>query len=86
MDDYKVRIRFEIVPVTEPDGSGAGAADVDGVEQEAVQIVGATKAVSIDDMEEVLLKNSYEVMRQVLAQHFAEVSKRGLSSTGRQPS
>ena len=82
MDRYKVKIRVEIVPVGEPDGSDEGDISLDGVDEEAVQTVSAEQAVSIDDMEEVLLENSYEVMRRAIGKHLSTVSKRGLS-TGR---
>ena len=40
----------------------------------------AETAKSIDDMEEVLLEDTFAVLRQALGTHFEEVSKRGLLS------
>jgi len=80
MDGYKVRVRVEIVPAGEADGTTREAGDISHVDEEAVRKVSAAQAVSIDDMEEVLLENAYEVMRRALGEHFAKVSKRGLSS------
>ncbi len=36
------------------------------------------RPASIDDMEETLLENAYEVMRRALSKHLSEVSKKGL--------
>jgi predicted glycosyltransferase involved in capsule biosynthesis len=80
MDGFKVRIRVEIVPASEADGAPREAGGISYVDEEAVKRVSAAQAVSIDDMEEVLLENAYEVMRRALGEHFAKVSKRGLSS------
>jgi len=76
MDGFRVRIRVEIVPT----GEAAGAGGLSRVEEEAVAQITATQAVSIDDMEETLLENAYEVMRRALGEHFTKVSKRGLST------
>lgn len=77
MDRYKVRIRVEIVPAGEPDGPGGGS--LDGIDEEAVKTISAEQASSIDDMEETLLENAYDVMRRALGKHLSEVSKKGLS-------
>ena len=78
MDRYKVRIRVEIVPAGEPDGPGGGGS-LDGIDEVAAETVSAEQASSIDDMEEVLLENAYDVMRRAMAKHLSEASKRGLS-------
>ena len=80
MDGFKVRVRVEIVPAAEADGAPREAGGISYVDEEAVRNVSAAQAVSIDDMEEVLLENAYAVMRRALEEHFAKVSKRGLSS------
>ena len=78
---YSVRVRVEIAPVEEGRaGTHGGAADLAGVEEEAVRVVSAGTAKSIDDMEEVLLEDTFAVLRQALGKHFEEVSKRGLLS------
>jgi len=81
MDEFRVRIRVEIVPAGETDSSESESSGLDRIDEEAVETVTAAKAVSIDDMEETLLDNAYEVMRRALGRHFTEVSKRGLSTT-----
>ena len=58
---------------------------MDGVDEEAVQRISAETATSIDEMEETLLVNAYEVMRRALTRHLTEVSKGGLSSKRGQP-
>jgi hypothetical protein len=78
MDRFRVRIRVEIVPAKETDGYEGGKSDLDGIDEEIVEMVSAEQAVSIDDMEETLLEKSYEVMRRALGKHLSEVSKRGL--------
>jgi len=78
MDGFKVRIRIEIVPEGETDGTEDGGSGLDGIDEEAVATVSAAQAISIDDMEETLLENGYEVMRRALSKHLGEVSKRGL--------
>ena len=80
MDRYKVRIRVEIVPAGESDGSDGGGSGLDGIDEEAVETVSGEQAVSIGDMEETLLENAYEVMRRALGKHLSEVSKKGLST------
>lgn len=80
MDGVKIRIRVEIEPASEVDGVTGEAGSISCVDEEAVRKVSAAQAASIDDMEEVLLENVYEVMRRALGKHFAKVSKRGLSS------
>ena len=80
MDGFRVRVRVEIVPAGDADDASGEASDVNHVDEEAVRKVSASQAVSIDDMEEVLLENAYEVMRRALGEHFAKVSKGGLSS------
>jgi hypothetical protein len=80
MDGYKLRLRVEIVPTAETDGCGPQQCGLDGVDEEAVEMISATKATSIDEMEETLLENGYEVMRRALSKHLTEVSKRGLSN------
>ena len=80
MDGFKVRIRIEIVPESEADGSEDGGSGLDGIDEQAVATVSAAQATSIDDMEETLLENGYEVMRRALSKHLGEVSKRGLSN------
>lgn len=77
----RIRIRIEIVPAEEADGA---AARLDGVDEEAVCEVSEATAASLDEMEERLLENAYEVMRRALGSHFAAVSKGGLSG-GRRP-
>jgi len=84
MERFKVKVRIEIVPESEGDSTRRDAADVCGIEEEAVELVAAETAASIDDMEETLLKNGYDTMRRALSRHFAEVSKRGLCG-GRVP-
>jgi len=76
MDGFRVRIRVEIVPT----GEAAGAGGISSVDEEAVAMITTPHAVSIDDMEETLLENAYEVMRRALGEHFTKVSKRGLST------
>jgi len=85
MERYKVRIRVEIVPAGEPQGSDGGDGSLDGIDEEAVETISAEQAASIDDMEETLLENAYEVMRRALGKHLSEVSKRGLSAGPDQP-
>jgi len=77
----KISMRIGIGPAEEAAGA---AARLDGVDEEAVWVVTDTTAASLDEMEEKLLENGYAVMRRALASHFAEVSKRGLSSGRRQ--
>ena len=85
MDRYKVRIRVEIVPAGAPDDSDGGGGSLDGIDEEAVETISAEQAASIDDMEETLLENAYEVMRRALGKHLSEVSKRGLPTGSDQP-
>ncbi len=85
MDRYKVRIRVEIVPAGEPGGSDGGGGSLDGIDEEAVETISGEQAASIDDMEETLLENAYEVMRRALGRHLSEVSKRGRSTGPDQP-
>ncbi len=85
MDRYKVRIRVEIVPAGAPEGSDGGGGSLDGIDEEAVETISAEQAASIDDMEETLLENAYEVMRRALGKHLSEVSKKGLSPGSDQP-
>lgn len=80
MDGVKVRIRVEIVPASEVDGVTGEAGSISYVDEEAVRKVPAAQAASLEDMEEVLLGNAYEVKRRALGEHFAKVSRRGLSS------
>ena len=79
MDGFRVRIRVEIVPEGDADGE-VGDIVLDGVDEEVVERITAAQALSIDDMEETLLGNAYDVLRQALSKHFAERSKRGLSN------
>lgn len=79
--DYRVRVHIEIVPAgQDADTSGGKNGALDGVDEEAVKTITEEQAVSIDDMEETLLQNTYEVMRRALERHFSEASKRGLST------
>jgi len=78
MDGYKIRVRIEIIPESDTTDAAAAASVLDHVEEQIVDTVSKSRGDSIDDMEEVLLCNTYEVMRQTLSRHFAEVSKRGL--------
>jgi len=80
MDGFKVRIRVEIVPAGGTDNATGEAGGISHVDEEAVREVNAARAVSVDDMEETLLESTYEVMRRALGEHFAKVSKRGLSN------
>lgn len=80
MDEFMVRIRVEIVPAGQADGATGEAGELNQVDEEAVRRISAAQAVSIDDMEEALLENAYDVMRRALARHFSEASKRGLSN------
>ena len=83
MDGFRVRVRVEIVPAGDADDASGEASDVNHVDEEAVRKVSASQAVSIDDMEEVLLENAYEVMRRALAEHFAKVVVRRKVGVGR---
>jgi hypothetical protein len=81
MAGFRIRFRVEIAPEDEADGATGAGDGISTVDEEAVRTVSAAQAVSIDDMEEALLENVYEVMRRALGEHFARVSKRGLSGT-----
>ena len=80
MDQFRVRIRVEIVPAGESDGSDGAGSGLDGIDEEAVESISAAQAASIDDMEDTLLENAYEVMRRALSKHLGDMSKRGLST------
>jgi len=80
MGRYKVRFHVEIVPIGESGGPDPEGGILDGVDEEAVRTVSAEQAVSIDDMEETLLENAYEVMRRAVGKHLSAVSKKGLST------
>lgn len=79
--NYTVRVRIEIAPAgRDANTPGGEKRSLDGIDQEAVRTITEEQAVSIDDMEETLLENAYEVMRRALERHFGDVSKRGLST------
>lgn len=86
MSGFRIKIRVEIVPEVDAHGWEGGDTGLDGIDEEAIKTVSDEQAVSIDDMEETLLENAYEVMRRALSKHLSDMSKRGLSTTPAQAS
>lgn len=85
MKQYRLRIRMEIVESDEDLSAADAQAALEQVEAEAVEVVGEPCALSLDDLEEVLLDNGYATMRQLLSRHFAQTAKKGRPSTPLHP-
>jgi hypothetical protein len=74
MKAHKIRIKVEIVECEEPEPvSGEIVRGADG----AVELVmSGEQAVSIDDCEEAVWRANYPAIREAVARHLGEVSKK----------
>lgn len=72
MTNYKIRVRVGIVPSDEP----AQARPVQ-VDDETFELtITPAQACSIDDCEQALLQANYPAIREAIAKHLSEVSKK----------
>lgn len=74
MPNYKIKVNVEIIECEEPVQARPVKVDAGGFEFN----ISAARACSIDDCEQALLETNYPALREVLAQHLSELSKKKL--------
>jgi len=79
MTNYKIKVRVEIVPGDEP----ALAGPVQGEDGTFELNITPAQACSIDDCEQALLQANYPAIREAIAKHLSELSKKKPRSTGK---
>jgi len=78
MPNYKIKVNIEIVECQEPVQVRPVKTDEGGFEFN----ISDARACSIDDCEQALLATNYPALREALAQHLTEISKKKLSNSG----
>jgi len=76
---YKIKVRVEIVECTEPVQTSPEKID-DGTFELNIS---EAAACSIDDCEQALLQANYPAIRDALAQHLSEISKKKRAKSAR---
>jgi hypothetical protein len=77
MPNYKIKVNVEIVECEEPVQVRPVKVDDGGFEFN----ISDARACSIDDCEQALLETNYPAIREALAQHLSELSKKKSSSS-----
>ena len=74
MGNYKIKVQVEIVECSDTELSSPNKIEAGSFEMK----INEAQAISIDDCEQALLQTNYAAVRDALAQHLSEVSKKSL--------
>jgi len=78
MKNTKIRIKIELVETDEPIQNDP----LKGCDGSFSMVVDENKAISIDQIEKSVLTTNWPAIRDAIAQHLAEISKKKLKSQG----